>query len=211
MKKSRKRILIIDKNQILKDAFVKEMASEDYNVVGFYKDVKAAFLSLLKSRPEIIVVVVDSNDELVVRTIGKIKSQFPAIKLLVQCDLDYDDLIFDLLTIGLAGLSNISRTWESMEQILHDVDRGVYPITPAVTRKIFESFQLNKFAELSTRQNEILRLMIMGATYSTIADKLGISRETAKTHMKNLYRKLQVHSKEEALAKAVEDKLILVI
>lgn len=212
MKKAKKRVLIVDKNQFVKDALAKsEVQSENYHVVGFYKDARAAFLSLPKSRPEIIVIAIDCTDESVIRTIGKIKNQYPSIKLLIQCDLDDDNLFFDLLTIGLAGITSVSKSWASLELILSEIEKGEYPIRPALTKKIFESMQLNKFAELSARQNEILRLMIMGGTYSTIADKLGISKETAKTHMKNLYRKLHVHSKEEALAKAVEDKLILVI
>jgi DNA-binding CsgD family transcriptional regulator len=98
-----------------------------------------------------------------------------------------------------------------LKKHLDDIVAGAYPTSPLVTKKIFEAFQLNKYAELTARQNEILKLMVMGATYNSIAGKLHISKETAKTHMKNLYRRLHVHSKEEALAKAVEEKFILVI
>jgi DNA-binding NarL/FixJ family response regulator len=179
--------------------------------VGFYKDAKTAFLSLPKSRPEIIVIVIESGDESDLKSITKIKVQHPAIKLLIQTDLEDDKLIFDLLTIGLAGLSNVSKSWPSLVTALNEIENGNYPTSRVVTKQIFENFQLNKFSELSSRQNEILRLMILGATHCTIAEKLGISKDTAKTHMKNIYRKLHVHSREEALTKAVEERLILVI
>jgi DNA-binding NarL/FixJ family response regulator len=120
-------------------------------------------------------------------------------------------MIFNLLTIGLAGYVNTSHSWPDLQKNLDEIFNGSYPMSNAVARKIFEVFQLNKYSELSSRQNEILRLMLMGATYNTIAGRLQISKETAKTHMKNLYRKLDVHSREQALAKAVEERLILVI
>lgn len=198
--------------QVLREQLSEETASfENFAVVGFYKDVRTAFLSLPKSRPEIIVIVIDSIDESDLRTIGKIKTQYPSVKLLVETDVEDDKLIFDLLTIGLAGLSNVSKSWDKLVASLSEIENGVYPASKVVTKQIFESFQLNKFSELSSRQNEILRLMILGATHITIAEKLGISKDTAKTHMKNIYRKLHVHSREQALTKAVEERLILVI
>lgn len=212
MKRSKRRILIIDRLQVLREQLLDESASfENFTVVGFYKDVRTAFLSLPKSRPEVIVIVIDSIDENDLRTIGKIKTQYPSIKLLVETDVEDDKLIFDLLTVGLAGLSNVSKSWDKLVASLSEIENGVYPASKVVTKQIFESFQLNKFSELSSRQNEILRLMILGATHITIAEKLGISKDTAKTHMKNIYRKLHVHSREQALTKAVEDRLILVI
>jgi DNA-binding NarL/FixJ family response regulator len=212
MARTKRRVLIIDKAQVLRQQPGDQPALlEHYMIVGFYKDAKTAFLSLPKSRPEIIVIVVDSADESDLKSITKIKVQHPAIKLLIQTDLEDDKLIFDLLTIGLAGLSNVSKSWPSLVIALNEIENGNYPTSRVVTKQIFENFQLNKFSELSSRQNEILRLMILGATHCTIAEKLGISKDTAKTHMKNIYRKLHVHSREEALTKAVEERLILVI
>lgn len=212
MKRTKRRILIIDRSQALREQTNENAGTlEHFSIVGFYKDVRTAFLSLPKSRPEVIVIVVDSIEDNDIRTIGKIKAQYPSIKLLVETDLEDDKLIFDLLTIGLAGLSNVSKSWDELIVSLSQVENGIYPVSKVVTKQIFESFQLNKFSELSSRQNEILRLMILGATHVTIAEKLGISKDTAKTHMKNIYHKLHVHTREQALTKAVEERLILVI
>lgn len=212
MKRAKKRVLIVEKTQTLRQQLDQLQSPPEYfSFVGFYKDARSAFLSLMKSRPEIIVLVIDEVDDRTLYTIGRIKNQFPAIKLLIQTDSEDETLLFHFLTVGLAGLASVSSTIEGLMHQLEEIDRGSYPTSRVLTKKIFESFQLNKFAELSMRQNEILRLMIMGATCTTIGERLGISRETAKTHMKNLYRKLRVHSKEEALSKAVEEKLVLVI
>jgi DNA-binding NarL/FixJ family response regulator len=212
MKRMKKRVLMIDRTLRLKDEIAKiENQIEDYVIVGMYKDVRSAYLSLLRSRPEIIVISIYESDEALLTMVGKIKNQYPSIKLLIQCELDDDNLIFDLLTIGLSGFIDHQSTWTDLKKQLDDIVSGECPTSPSIMKRIFEVFQLNKFSELSSRQNEILRLMLMGGTYNTIAERLRISKETAKTHMKNLYRKLDVHSKEQALAKAVEEKLILVI
>lgn len=208
----KKRVLLVDRNLTLKDELTRiENLIEDYVMVGMYKDVRSAYLSLLRSRPEIIVISIHEADETLLQTVGKIKNQYPSIKLLIQSELDDDNLIFDLLTVGLAGFIGHQHTWLDLKNHLDDVVEGECPTSPSITKRIFEVFQLNKFSELSTRQNEVLRLMLLGGTYNSIADRLRISKETAKTHMKNLYRKLDVHTKEQALAKAVEEKLILVI
>jgi DNA-binding NarL/FixJ family response regulator len=212
MMRLKKRVLLVDQYHTLKEELTKiEDQLQDYVIVGAYRDVKSAFLSMLRSRPEIVVVSVYEADETVLTTIGKIKNQYPSVKILIQCELDDDAMIFDLLTIGLAGFITHQQRWIDLKQCLDEIVAGECPANPVITKKIFEVLQLNKFSELSSRQNEVLRLMIMGGTYNSIAERLRISKETAKTHMKNLYRKLDVHSKEQALAKAVEEKLILVI
>ena len=212
MKRIKKRVLLVDKSPSLKEEISRMNSQiEDYTIVGCYKDVRSAFLSLAKSRPEIIVIFVYESDETVLSLIGKIKNQYPAVKLLIESEIDDDTMLFNLLTIGLAGFVSPSHSWSELKKNLDEIVAGSYPMSQMITRKVFEVFQLNKYSELSARQNEILRLMLMGGTYNTIAGRLRISKETAKTHMKNLYRKLDVHSKEQALAKAVEERLVLVI
>jgi DNA-binding NarL/FixJ family response regulator len=212
MKRMKKRVLLVDYRLTLKDELQRiGPGIDDYVIVGMYKDVKSAYLSLLRSRPELIVISVYDADDVTLTTIGKIKNQYPSIKILIQCELDDDATMFGLLTVGLAGFISHQHTWHDLEKRLNEIFAGDCPVHPELVKKIFEVLQLNKFSELSSRQNEILRLMIMGGTYNSIAERLSISKETAKTHMKNLYRKLDVHSKEEALAKAIEERLVLVI
>lgn len=212
MKKVKKRIIVVDKEMSFRDEIERFNTEQDrYQLVAIFREVRTAYQSLLKSRPETIVIQVKDTPDNLLHYIAKIKSHYPSIKILIQCEIDDDALIFDLLTIGLSGLTSISTQWQQVVDFLNQIDDGQYPTSSMVTKKIFETFQLNKHNELSVRQNEILHLMIMGATHHSIADKLGISKETAKTHMKNLYKKLNVHSREAALAKAVNEKLILVI
>jgi DNA-binding NarL/FixJ family response regulator len=212
MRRIKKRVLIVDNSSLLKESILEAKDQiTDYIIVGFFKDVNSAYLSFPKTCPEIVVISIHEQDDVLLPSIAKIKNQYPSIKILIQSDLDDDNFIFELLTIGLAGFVNQNHTWSEVKKCLDEVVAGFCPTSPMITKIIFEAFQLNRYSELSHRQNEILKLMVLGGTSNSIAGKLHISKETAKTHMKNIYRKLHVHSKEQALSKAIEDKLILLI
>ena len=77
-----------------------------------------------------------------------------------------------------------------------------------IAKLVVESFQKNPNSPLSPRETEVLELLSKGKSYSLIARDLFITKETAKSHIKNIYSKLQVRSKSEAIAKALQEKLI---
>jgi DNA-binding NarL/FixJ family response regulator len=73
---------------------------------------------------------------------------------------------------------------------------------------VVSSFQKNRNSPLTSRETEVLELLSKGKSYSTIADELFVDKETIRTHIKNIYWKLEVHSKAEAIEKALKNKLI---
>ena len=77
-----------------------------------------------------------------------------------------------------------------------------------IARLVIDNFHINPNSPLTKRETEILTLISEGKTYTQISEELFISKETSKTHIKNIYSKLQVNSKSQALAKAAQEKLI---
>lgn len=77
-----------------------------------------------------------------------------------------------------------------------------------VARMVVQSFHKNRQTPLSNRELEVLELLSSGKSYSTIADQLFVDKETVKSHIKNIYLKLEVHSKAEAIEKAKKSKYI---
>ena len=77
-----------------------------------------------------------------------------------------------------------------------------------IARMVVQSFQRNNNSPLTPRETEVLELLSKGKSYSVIADELFVHKETIKSHIKNIYTKLQVNSKAEAIEKALKDKLI---
>ena len=77
-----------------------------------------------------------------------------------------------------------------------------------IARMVIKSFHKSSSSPLSPRETEVLQLLSKGKSYSMIADELFIDKETVRTHIKNIYLKLEVHSKAQAIEKAEQQKLI---
>ena len=78
----------------------------------------------------------------------------------------------------------------------------------SIAKKVVESFQINYDNPLSEREQEVLLLLSQGKTYSSIALELFIAKTTVRAHIRNIYDKLHVNTKEEAIRKAIDDKLV---
>jgi DNA-binding CsgD family transcriptional regulator len=86
--------------------------------------------------------------------------------------------------------------------------QGAAPLDEYAARFLVDSIQTDSNSPLSRQETNVMKLMMQGMTYTRIAKELGISKETAKVHMRNIYKKLNVNSKAEAVSKAVSEKII---
>jgi DNA-binding NarL/FixJ family response regulator len=210
MKKWKTRVLLVNENAQYSDHHETTENSYDYKVVGCYRDIFNASLSLPKSQPEIMVIWVPSNvDDTFFTTLRKIRSGNLSMRFLIIMDKTDSNVVFQLISIGVIGILPPTVIWQDIVNQLERIETGQAPITPKIAKIILDSLRLNPMSDLSKREIEILKLMFLGMTYFTISEKLTISKETTKTHMRNIYRKLNVNSKEEALAKAIDDRLII--
>jgi DNA-binding NarL/FixJ family response regulator len=85
---------------------------------------------------------------------------------------------------------------------------GGAPMSSNIARMVVESFQKNQDTPLTGRETQVLELLSKGKSYTVIADELFIHKETVKSHIKNIYFKLQVHSKADAIEVALKNKFI---
>lgn len=125
---------------------------------------------------------------------------------------DYNvDLVFSLLNLGVSGY--LLRTGHPFEFIFasEEIARGGAYLSPQVARGLINSMKRSGNSPLSQREEQVLKLLAKGKSYSKIAEALFISRTTAKTHIRNIYSKLNVNSKDDAIAKAASDKIIFSI
>jgi len=126
---------------------------------------------------------------------------------------DDDENIFDALCAGASGylLKNTPPT--RLLEGLREVVTGGAPMSPEVARKVIRLFREVRPPEranyqLTPQETEVLRLLVEGHHYKTAAAELGISINTVSFHLRNVYAKLQVHSKSEAVTKALRDRLV---
>jgi len=142
-----------------------------------------------------------------------LREKFPELPIVVLTVHEEDDKIFQALCAGANGYLLKNTPAAKIIEALKEVLDGGAPMSPNVARrvvKLFRTFSPPETAEyhLTEQERRILKMLVEGHHYKTAAYDLGISRSTVAFHLKNIYEKLQVHSKTEAVAKALREKII---
>ncbi len=200
--------IIIVEDDIKLAGLLKSMldASSEYNCLGI-ADSFDQCMELLKSGvPDIIVVDIDlSSDISGLDIIKHISTNHPDTDVLVHTVHEDNETLFDALRLGASGYILKSSSPLEFLTYLKQMQKGEVPISPKIARRILSFFNEKKqdeYEPLSSREIEILRMADRGYTYKQIADIMGISPHTVHAHLKQVYAKLQVTSKSEALKKA---------
>ena len=141
-----------------------------------------------------------------VKTVEKVKSTNTTLQFLICTIYEDEETIFEALCAGAAGYLLKNTAPESFLAAIKDVYAGGSPMSPNIARKVVSSFTAQKkintdYESLSPREREILDLLAKGFRYKEIAAQLFISVETVRKHIRNIYGKLQVTSRTEALLK----------
>ncbi len=142
----------------------------------------------------------------------QVKSISPATDVIILTIKEGDQEVFNAICAGADGYLLKSLTQEEIIQAVNEVLRGGAPMNAQIARKVLTMF--SKFVTpesdygLSARERTILKLLTEGLTKKQIAEKLFLAPATIETHSKNIYSKLQVHSRSEAVAKALKEKLL---
>ncbi|WP_457610028.1 response regulator [Lutibacter sp.] len=146
-----------------------------------------------------------------------IKNKYPHIKIIMLTVFDDDENIFNAIKAGANGYLLKEINAENLHKCILEVVNGGAPMTPSIALKTLNllrnptSFKNDSFIEkikLTNRETDILEHLSKGLIYNEIAENLIISPSTVRKHIENIYKKLQVHNKMEAVYKAKKHKLI---
>ncbi len=141
-----------------------------------------------------------------IECIRRLKAAHPRMQLMVLTVFDNATTVFDALRAGAVSYLLKTTPSEKIVEAILEVANGGSPISSQIARRVIESFFVKErtnhhYVELSRREQEILEFLSKGYRYKEIAEKLFISIETVRTHIRNTYEKLQVNSRIEALRK----------
>ena len=141
-----------------------------------------------------------------IECIRRIKMLHPKLQCMVLTVYDKPDTIFEALKAGAISYLLKSTPAEKIIEAIAEVNNGGSPISSQIARKVIEAFTVKEktneyFQDLTRREQEMLEQLSKGYRYKEIADKLYISLDTVRTHIRNIYEKLQVNSRAEALKK----------
>jgi DNA-binding NarL/FixJ family response regulator len=205
----RSRIVIVEDNDAVREGFSLIINSvSSYYVVNGYDNAEDAIKHLKKDKPDIMLMDLELPGMNGIEAINIIKKSSPHIQLIVNTIYENSDLVFQALCRGASGYITKNTSHTELLDALDEVTNGGAPMSSKIAKMVVASFQKNQNSPLSPRETEVLELLSKGKSYSMIAQDLFVTKETAKSHIKNIYSKLQVHSKSEAIAKATKEKLI---
>ncbi|WP_317169100.1 response regulator transcription factor [Flavivirga algicola] len=204
--KKKKKIVIIEDYKLIRETYQQIINStEAYEVIGSYESCETAFKKIKNTIPDIILIDISLPGMNGVEGIRFFKHLFPDIQIIVITVHERSDYIFDALCAGAIGYLTKTGGEKQILEALHQLKTGGAPMSSCIARRVVQSFQTKKLEDLSYRENEVLNQLSKGKSYASISETLFISINTVKTHIKNIYEKLQVTNREDAI-KLYDDK-----
>ncbi|NBC27605.1 MAG: response regulator [Bacteroidetes bacterium] len=171
-----------------------------------FENCESALEPIQKLQPDVVLMDVELPGIDGIDGILKLKDHLPETDFIMLTIRDDDDTVFRSLAAGATGYLLKDTPPAKLLSSIREVTEGGSPMTPEIARRVTEFFRPKPDSPLSEREREVLYLLCEGHNYQTVANKLFISGHTVRAHIKNIYRKLQVSSRAEAVAKALKNK-----
>jgi DNA-binding NarL/FixJ family response regulator len=186
-------------------------SSKGFKCIGKFSSVEAALL--FTASPDVILLDINLPGMSGIEGIPKLRENFPSSAILMLTVLDDNDSIFRAILAGADGYLLKTTSPTRLLNAIEDVANGGSPMSPTVARQAMNFFRkhvppLPKESSLTEREKEILQLLIEGCNNEEIAGKLFISIQTVRNHIRHIYEKLHVHSRSQAVVKAIKENLI---
>src|SRR5690606_11079546 len=205
----KKRVLIVEDDQEIRNSFTLIVnSSQKFTVVNAYGKCEDAIDNLSRDKAEIILMDIELPGMNGIKGTKIIKDKAPHTDIIMVSVYEDSELVFEALKAGASGYITKSANYMELLGALEEIMKGGAPMSSKIARMVIDNFHVTPNSPLTKRETEILQLISEGKTYTQISEELFISKETSKTHIKNIYSKLQVNSKSEAIAKATQERLI---
>ncbi|MBC7886112.1 MAG: response regulator transcription factor [Saprospiraceae bacterium] len=203
------RICIVEDDHVIRNGF-KEILQEvkHFQVINTYSNCEDFFMNLEFDKPGVVLMDIELPGMNGIDGILLIKKKYPRIQIIVVTVYENDKLVFDALCAGAGGYLTKNLPTDRLKDAIFEIIHGGAPMSTCIARMVVASFQRNQNSPLSKREMEVLSLLSKGKSYSSIADELYVDKETIRTHIKNIYFKLEVHSKADALELAKKERWI---
>lgn len=202
---------IIEDNEYMREGwetFIEH--EEDLSVIGSFGSCEEAFESDAINRVDLMIMDIGLPGMSGIEGVKYMREHHPDTNIIMATIHDDDDHIFDALKAGAVGYLMKKVTPDEMVEAIRNAHEGGSPITPNIARKIISTFQqaADMEEELSEREIQILKQLSTGRSYAAIGKEIYLSVDGVRHHIRNIYQKLEVHSRSEAIAKGINKKII---
>lgn len=187
--------------------------TDGYRCVGSFGSMEEALDKLDRDMPEILLMDIGLPGMSGIEGTRRMRELHPEVAVLMLTVYDDDRRIFDALCAGACGYLLKKTPPARLLESLREVAGGGAPMSPEVARRVVALFREfrppeNAKHQLTPHEVRILALLVEGHNYKTAAVELGVSVNTIRFHMRSIYDKLQVHSKSEAVSKALRNRIV---
>ncbi len=206
-------VLIEDLRELREGLAMLIGGTSGFECVGSFRSVEEAIAKIGLHPPAIVLTDIGLPGKDGIEGIRILRGKYPEISFLALTVYDDDERIFDALCAGACGYLLKNTQPARLLEALREVAAGGAPMSPEVARRVFKLFQTfappkQSNSNLTPQEKELLKLLVDGHSYKTAAYHLNISYHTVSFHLRNVYEKLQVHSKSEAVAKALRERIL---
>ncbi|WP_405564680.1 response regulator [Polaribacter sp. Asnod6-C07] len=214
------KICIAEDNYFLTKAIKEKLSFFDDITVKFDAKNGAELIGKLEENHNVDVILMDIQMPVMdgIKATELVKNKYPQIKIIMLTIVDDDEYVFNAIKAGANGYLLKEIDAEKLHKSVLEVTKGGAPMTPSIALKTLNLLRNPEFTatintaesdiKLTKRETEILIQLSKGLNYNSISDNLNISPSTVRKHIENIYKKLQVHSKVEAVMKAKKSNLI---
>lgn len=211
------KIVLFEDNNALRESLSTMLAShEGFSFLGAFGHCLDILEQVKQLQPHVILMDIDMPGRSGIEGLKIVRAHYPHINVIMLTVFESNEHIFEAIKGGAVGYLLKKSSPEEIIKAVEDVQSGGTVMTPSIARKVLLFFQEPtkpnptnaNMEKLTEREIEVLHLLTKGFTYRMAAMELGISTETIRTYIKRIYNKLQVHSNTEAVAVAMERKLV---
>lgn len=204
-------IIIIEDNKYMREGWRTILDFEsNLCVIAEYESCEDAFEDSQLAKADIILLDIQLPGINGTEGVKVIKERHPDVAVLMVTIHDDDERIFKALKNGAIGYLSKKISPDELIEAVEIANNGGSPMSPNIARKVINSFHNsgNTDVELSEAETKILQLLAEGASYKGISKEVYLSVDGVRYHIRNIYNKLEVSNKSEAVAKALRERLI---
>lgn len=187
--------------------------SVGYRCTGTYPSMEEALYEISRDLPDVVLVDIGLPKMQGDEGIRVLKERYPNLVLIALTVFDDDELIFNAICAGASGYLLKKTPPSILLESLKEAMSGGAPMSPEVASRVLALFRGVRPAyqadyNLTSQETDLMKMLVEGHNYKTAAAEMNVSISTISYHLQNIYRKLQVHSKTEAVAKALRSRIV---
>jgi len=212
------RIAIFDDNKHTRNTVTLLLKSDpSLEIVGTFSSTEKCISEVYRLKPDIVIMDIEIEKVATTETVRLLTRKFPQVRILIQTVFQDDERVVQFISAGASGYILKNHMTRFLISAVKELYNGGAPMSPAIARKVINILQRghggraelpNEPSTLTPREMEVLAGVVEGLSHKMIGYKLNISYHTVRTHIKNIYEKLDVSSLTGVVAKAIQHKII---